>query len=147
MELPRWKSRFKAPEELIAGLNEYVNTEFAGLEVSALSMTRFVRGDDGSMAAHWRIQGRHGKLAQPSGETGGEFLGWQPTGAKIDLHIASFTAGEGADGKGRTLVHEWDRMHGLFQIGVHAVGRPLSGERPGASGNKARPARSRAKPA
>ncbi|MEO6398231.1 MAG: hypothetical protein ABIP13_07155 [Tepidiformaceae bacterium] len=135
MDLPDWDSKFDLPKELISGLNEYVNTEFAGLEVNGLSMTRFVLGNDGSMAAHWRLQARHGELAQPSEKSGGEFLGWQPTGAEIDLHIASFTAGEEDDGKGRTLVHEWDRMHGLFQIGVHAVGRPLVGQRPSDPGD------------
>ena len=119
-----------APAALIDAIEEYIGIEFAGLLARKVSMTRLVLGDGGVAAAHWRIQGTHGSLAQPSGASGPEFLGWQPTGANVDLHVATFSEGEETEAAEKGFVHEWDRLHGLFQIGVHAVGRPLVGSRP-----------------
>ena len=132
MERANWDETRGAPEELLEALSKYIDTEFAGLLGPRATMTRLVQGD-GGVAAHWRIQGTHGNLAQPSGESGAEFLGWQPTGAKVDLHVATFSEGEETDASEKGFVHEWDRLHGLFQIGVHAVGRPLVGSRPRSS--------------
>ena len=120
------------PPALQAAIETYVKTEFAGLTSPEVTMTRLVLGD-GGVAAHWRIRGTHGSLAQPSGDSGAEFLGWQPTGAKVDVHVATFGGGEGTAAAKKGFVHEWDRLHGLFQIGVHAVGRPLVGSRPRSS--------------
>ena len=120
------------PPALQAAIETYVKTEFAGLTSPEVTMTRLVLGD-GRIAAHWRIRGTHGtpgSLAQPSTASGPEFLGWQPTGANVDLHVATFSEGEETDASEKGFVHEWDRLHGLFQIGVHAVGRPLVGSRP-----------------
>ena len=124
-----WDEKRDAPPELIKTLNDYIDAEFAGLLGPRATMTRLVQGS-GGVAAHWRIQGTHGNLAQPSGASGPEFLGWQPTGAKVDLHVASFSMVPGTAADGMQFVHEWDRLHCLFQIGVHAVGRPLVGSRP-----------------
>ena len=118
-----------APGALIAAIEAYIGIEFAGLLARKVTMTRLVQGP-GGVAAHWRIRGTHGSLAQPSGASGPEFLGWQPTGAKVDVHVATFGGGEGTAAAKMGFVHEWDRLHGLFQIGVHAVGRPLVGSRP-----------------
>lgn len=117
------------PHALQAAIDTYVQTEFAGLTSPVVTVTRLVQGS-GGVAAHWRIRGTHGSLAQPSGASGPEFLGWQPTGAKVDVHVATFGGGEGTAAAKMGFVHEWDRLHGLFQIGVHAVGRPLVGSRP-----------------
>ena len=117
------------PPALQAAIDTYVQTEFAGLTSPEVTITRLVQGD-GGVAAHWRIQGTHGSLAQPSTASGPEFLGWQPTGATVDVHVATFGDGPGPMADKREVVHEWDRLHGLFQIGVHAVGRPLVGSRP-----------------
>ena len=128
------RGRLDAPQALKdalqAAIETYVQTEFAGLTSPEVTMTRLVQGS-GGVAAHWRIQGTHGSLAQPSTASGPEFLGWQPTGANVDLHVATFSEGEETDASEKGFVHEWDRLHGLFQIGVHAVGRPLVGSRPG----------------
>ena len=123
------RSPLSVPPELQAAIEKYVQTEFAGLTNPQITMTRLVQGD-GGVAAHWRIQGTHGSLAQPSVASGAEFLGWQPTGAKVDIHVATFSEGEETEKSEKGFVHEWDRLHGLFQIGVHAVGRPLVGSRP-----------------
>ena len=123
-----------APRALIAAIEEYIGIEFAGLLARKVTMTRLVQAPGGAVAAHWRIHGTHGterSPAQPSGASGPEFLGWQPTGAKVDVHVATFSEGEETEASEKGFVHEWDRLHGLFQIGVHAVGRPLVGSRPG----------------
>ena len=119
-----------APDALIAAIEAYIGIEFAGLLARKVTMTRLVQAPGGAVAAHWRIHGTHGSLAQPSGASGPEFLGWQPTGKEVDLHVATFSVVPGTVEDGRKFVHEWDRLHGLFQIGVHAVGRPLVGSRP-----------------
>ena len=127
-----WRETRDAPKALLEVLNEYITTEFAGLLDPVANMTRLVRGD-GGVAAHWLIHGTHGtpeSAAQPSGASGPEFLGWQPTGKIVDIHVASFSEDRGPVAAGMKLVHEWDRLHGLFQIGVHAVGRPVVGSRP-----------------
>ena len=123
------RSPVDVPPALQAAIDTYVQTEFAGLTSPEVTITRLVLGD-GGVAAHWRIQGTHGSLAQPSEASGAEFLGWQPTGAMVDVHVATFGGGEGTAAAEKGFVHEWDRLHGLFQIGVHAVGRPLVGSRP-----------------
>ena len=123
------RSVLDVPPALQAAIDTYVQTEFAGLTNPEITMTRLVQGS-GGVAAHWRIQGTHGSLAQPSGASGPEFLGWQPTGATVDVHVATFGDGPGPMADKMEFVHEWDRLHGLFQIGVHAVGRPLVGSRP-----------------
>lgn len=125
-------------DQITEVLREYVSTpaEDAGLGLGGL-LTPDIEVDkeasfqgDGRYFVSWMVRGVHGTgVAGPrerqSIKPEQQLLGWLPTGREVSLRVFSVLRDDGAGG---ITVEEsrFDRLELLAQIGVRAVGRPVT---------------------